>query len=161
MNQSYGRLVSRAAIAATAMASLLLLIKIFAWWYTGSVSILAALVDSLVDIGASLTNLLVVRYSLQPADDNHSFGHGKAESLAALAQSMFISGSALFLFLTGIQHLISPTPMTDLRQHCRDDLPLLRRRFTRDAPETGCLLSGETTPQNGSVNLWLSRQLNA
>ncbi len=43
-------------------------------------SILAALVDSLVDIGASLTNLLVVRYSLQPADDNHSFGHGKAES---------------------------------------------------------------------------------
>ena len=89
MNQSYGRLVSRAAIAATAMASLLLLIKIFAWWYTGSVSILAALVDSLVDIGASLTNLLVVRYSLQPADDNHSFGHGKAESLAALAQSMF------------------------------------------------------------------------
>ncbi len=104
MNQSYGRLVSRAAIAATAMASALLLIKIFAWWYTGSVSILAALVDSLVDIAASLTNLLVVRYSLQPADEEHTFGHGKAESLAALAQSMFISGSALFLFLTGIQH---------------------------------------------------------
>lgn len=81
------------------MASALLLIKIFAWWYTGSVSILAALVDSLVDIAASLTNLLVVRYSLQPADEEHTFGHGKAESLAALAQSMFISGSALFLFL--------------------------------------------------------------
>ena len=58
MNQSYGRLVSRAAIAATVMASLLLVIKIFAWWLTGSVSILAALVDSLVDIAASLTNLL-------------------------------------------------------------------------------------------------------
>ena len=43
MNQSYGRLVSRAAIAATVMASCLLIIKIFAWWYTGSVSILAAL----------------------------------------------------------------------------------------------------------------------
>ena len=111
MNQSYGRLVSRAAIAATAMASVLLLIKIFAWWYTGSLSILAALVDSLVDIAASLTNLLVVRYSLQPADEEHTFGHGKAESLAALAQSMFISGSALFLFLTGIQHLIRPEPM--------------------------------------------------
>ncbi|HBY8357485.1 CDF family cation-efflux transporter FieF [Klebsiella pneumoniae] len=108
MNQSYGRLVSRAAIAATAMASALLLIKIFAWWYTGSVSILAALVDSLVDIAASLTNLLVVRYSLQPADEEHTFGHGKAESLA---QSMFISGSALFLFLTGIQHLVRPEPL--------------------------------------------------
>ena len=111
MNESYGRLVSRAAIAATIMASSLLVIKIFAWWYTGSVSILAALVDSLVDIAASLTNLLVVRYSLQPADDEHTFGHGKAESLAALAQSMFISGSALFLFLTGIQHRANPEPM--------------------------------------------------
>ncbi|EPF12644.1 MULTISPECIES: CDF family cation-efflux transporter FieF [Cedecea] len=113
MNQQYGQLVSRAAIAATAMALLLLIIKIFAWWYTGSVSILAALVDSLVDIAASLTNLLVVRYSLQPADEEHTFGHGKAESLAALAQSMFISGSALFLFLTGIQHLADPSPMKD------------------------------------------------
>jgi ferrous-iron efflux pump FieF len=111
MNQQYGKLVSRAAIAATVMASLLLLIKISAWWYTGSVSILAALVDSLVDIAASLTNLLVVRYSLQPADEEHTFGHGKAESLAALAQSMFISGSALFLFLTGIQHLAEPSQM--------------------------------------------------
>ena len=111
MNQSYGRLVSRAAVAATVLASMLLLIKIVAWWHTGSVSILAALVDSLVDIAASLTNLLVVRYSLQPADDEHTFGHGKAESLAALAQSMFISGSALFLFLTGIQHLARPEPL--------------------------------------------------
>lgn len=111
MKASYGRLVTRAAMAATIMASLLLVIKIFAWWHTGSVSILAALVDSLVDIAASLTNLLVVRYSLQPADEEHTFGHGKAESLAALAQSMFISGSALFLFLTGIQHLAQPEPL--------------------------------------------------
>ncbi|WP_128175501.1 CDF family cation-efflux transporter FieF [[Pantoea] beijingensis] len=108
MNSQYARLVNTAAIAATILASLLLIVKIFAWWYTGSVSLLAALVDSLVDIAASLTNLLVVRYSLQPADDEHAFGHGKAESLAALAQSMFISGSALFLFLTGFQHLAQP-----------------------------------------------------
>lgn len=108
MHPSYARLVNRAALAATFLALLLLLIKIFAWWYTGSVSLLAALVDSLVDMAASLTNLLVVRYSLQPADADHTFGHGKAESLAALAQSMFISGSALFLFLTGLQHLAKP-----------------------------------------------------
>ena len=111
MDQRYARLVKSAALAATCLASLLLVIKIFAWWYTGSVSVLAALVDSLVDIAASLTNLLVVRYSLQPADAEHTFGHGKAESLAALAQSMFISGSALFLFLTGFQHLATPEPM--------------------------------------------------
>ncbi|VEA70829.1 Ferrous-iron efflux pump FieF [Serratia rubidaea] len=108
MEQQYARLVKSAALAATVMASILLLIKIVAWYITGSVSLLAALVDSLVDIAASLTNLLVVRYALQPADEEHTFGHGKAESLAALAQSMFVSGSALFLFLTGFQHLYAP-----------------------------------------------------
>jgi len=113
MNQEYGRLVHRAAITATIVASTLLIIKIFAWWMTGAVSILAALVDSVVDIAAAFTNLLVVRYSLQPADQEHTFGHGKAESLAVLAQSMFIAGSALFLFLTGFQHLVDPTPMQE------------------------------------------------
>ncbi|MFP1723870.1 CDF family cation-efflux transporter FieF [Lonsdalea quercina] len=113
MDSRYGRLVTTAAILATATALLLFALKVFAWWYTGSVSLLASLVDSLVDIAASLINLLVVRYSLQPADSEHTFGHGKAESLAALAQSMFISGSALFLLLTGFQHLISPQALKD------------------------------------------------
>ncbi|MDX7998871.1 CDF family cation-efflux transporter FieF [Xenorhabdus sp. Reich] len=111
MSINYGKWVSTAALAATVLASLLLIIKIFSWWITGSVSLLAALVDSLVDLAASLTNFFAVRYSLQPADEEHAFGHGKAESLAALAQSMFISGSAIFLFLTGFQHLFSPRPL--------------------------------------------------
>ncbi|ATA25755.1 divalent metal cation transporter FieF [Brenneria goodwinii] len=108
MNAQYTRLVTMAAVSATIVALLLFIMKLFAWWYTGSVSLLASLVDSLVDIAASLVNLLVVRYSLQPADTKHAFGHGKAESLAALAQSMFISGSALFLILTGLQHMMTP-----------------------------------------------------
>ncbi|MFE8100359.1 CDF family cation-efflux transporter FieF [Brenneria goodwinii] len=108
MNAQYTRLVTMAAVSATIVALVLFIMKLFAWWYTGSVSLLASLVDSLVDIAASLVNLLVVRYSLQPADTKHAFGHGKAESLAALAQSMFISGSALFLILTGLQHMMTP-----------------------------------------------------
>lgn len=108
MNPHYARLVTLAAVSATAVALVLFVMKVFAWWHTGSVSLLASLVDSLVDIAASLVNLLVVRYSLQPADTEHAFGHGKAESLAALAQSMFISGSALFLILTGLQHSLEP-----------------------------------------------------
>ncbi|MDR0807194.1 MAG: CDF family cation-efflux transporter FieF [Enterobacteriaceae bacterium] len=111
MSDQYGRLVKAAATCAAAMATVLLLIKIIAWWLTGSVSLLAGLVDSMVDIAASVTNLLVVRYALQPADDQHTFGHGKAESLAALAQSMFISGSAIFLFLTGFLHVVNPQPL--------------------------------------------------
>jgi divalent metal cation (Fe/Co/Zn/Cd) transporter len=49
--------------------------------------------------GASLVNLLAVRWSLQPADADHRFGHGKAQPLAALGQAAFIAGSAVFLGL--------------------------------------------------------------
>lgn len=108
----YAKWVNRAAWLAMCVASLLLLIKLFAWWQTSSVSLLASLVDSLLDIGASLTNLIVVRYALQPADKEHAFGHGKAESLAALAQAMFISGSAIFLLLNGVERYFKPQDLS-------------------------------------------------
>ncbi|MCG3729620.1 CDF family cation-efflux transporter FieF [Vibrio cincinnatiensis] len=108
MKQEYARLVTLAAWTATIVASFLLLVKIAAWWVTGSVSLLASVVDSLLDIAASVVNLIVVRYALQPADREHAFGHGKAESLAALAQAMFISGSACFLILNGVERFFRP-----------------------------------------------------
>ncbi len=108
MKQEYARLVSMAAWTATVVATLLLLVKLAAWWLTGSVSLLASLIDSMLDIAASLVNLVVLRYALQPADHEHSFGHGKAESLAALAQAMFISGSAMFLILNGVDRFFRP-----------------------------------------------------
>lgn len=108
MKQEYARLVTLAAWTATLVATLLLVVKLGAWWNTGSVSLLASLIDSMLDIAASLVNLVVVRYSLQPADREHTFGHGKAESLAALAQAMFISGSAVFLILNGFERFFRP-----------------------------------------------------
>ncbi|HGY9596667.1 TPA: CDF family cation-efflux transporter FieF [Vibrio campbellii] len=108
MKQQYARLVTTAAWTATIVATLLLIVKVITWWVTGSVSILASLIDSMLDIAASVVNLIVVRYSLQPADREHTFGHGKAESLAALAQAMFISGSAVFLILNGIERFFRP-----------------------------------------------------
>ncbi|CCN38414.1 Cation-efflux pump fieF [Vibrio nigripulchritudo SO65] len=108
MKSEYSKYVSMAAWLATLVASLLLIVKVAAWWVTGSVSLLASLIDSLLDIAASVVNLIVIRYSLQPADKEHSFGHGKAESLAALAQAMFISGSACFLILNGVDRFFRP-----------------------------------------------------
>ncbi|MBY6199026.1 CDF family cation-efflux transporter FieF [Vibrio hangzhouensis] len=105
---NYAKLVTTAAWAATTVATILLIAKVITWWVTGSVSLLASLIDSLLDIAASFVNLLVVRYSLQPADKEHTFGHGKAESLAALAQAMFISGSACFLILNGVDRFFRP-----------------------------------------------------
>ena len=72
---------------------------------TGSVSLLASLVDSVMDSFASLINLFAIRYSLQPADEEHRFGHGKAEPLAGLAQAAFIAGSAVFLIFHAIDRL--------------------------------------------------------
>ncbi|AMF97731.1 CDF family cation-efflux transporter FieF [Vibrio harveyi] len=108
MKQQYARLVTMAAWTATIVATLLLIVKVITWWVTGSVSLLASLIDSMLDIAASVVNLIVVRYSLQPADREHTFGHGKAESLAALAQAMFISGSAVFLILNGVERFFRP-----------------------------------------------------
>ncbi|QLB40599.1 cation diffusion facilitator family transporter [Mannheimia pernigra] len=108
MKENYDKLVKLAANFAIIVAISLIIIKAFAWWKTGSISILAAMTDSVVDLFASLTNILVLRFALQPADDNHTFGHGKAESLAALAQSAFISGSAVFLLLQGFHKLTNP-----------------------------------------------------
>ncbi|WGE82103.1 cation diffusion facilitator family transporter [Actinobacillus equuli subsp. haemolyticus] len=108
MEQQYIKLVKRAANFAILVACLLIAIKAFAWWKTGSISILAAVTDSVVDLLASITNILVLRFALLPADENHTFGHGKAESLAAIAQSAFIGGSAVFLVLQGVHKLMHP-----------------------------------------------------
>lgn len=106
-SQEYGNLVSFAGKAAVFAASLLIIVKLIAWIMTGSSSILAALTDSLVDITASIINLFAIRVALQPADIEHRFGHGKAESLAGLAQAAFISASSIFLMITGVSSIIN------------------------------------------------------
>lgn len=111
---TYSRLVTMAGLASTATAGILILAKLSAWLLTDSSSMLASLTDSLMDISASVINLLAIRYSLVPADDDHSFGHGKAESLASLAQAAFITGSALVLVMNGFSRLVSPQPMEHL-----------------------------------------------
>ncbi|ATG72585.1 divalent metal cation transporter FieF [Zobellella denitrificans] len=109
---SYSRLVTTAAVAASAVAGTLILAKLLAWFYTGSASMLASLTDSLLDISASLINLMAIRYALVPPDQDHKFGHGKAESLAGLAQSAFISGSAIFLIINGVSRLLNAQEVT-------------------------------------------------
>lgn len=98
-----------------ATALMLIGVKFIGWLMTGSVSILASLVDSLMDGGASLVNLIAVRISLRGADADHRFGHGKAESLAGLGQATFIAGSALFLLIESVDRLFHPRSLGNLR----------------------------------------------
>lgn len=103
-----GTLMRAATYASVAVAALLICIKLGAWIVSDSVSLLSSLVDSLLDVGASLVNLFAVRHALQPADAEHRFGHGKAESLAGLAQAAFIAGSGVFLILEAGERLFTP-----------------------------------------------------
>jgi len=102
------RLRRMATYASVAVATLLIAVKFAAWLETGSVALLSSLVDSLLDIAASLVNLVAVRHAMSPADREHRFGHGKAEPLAVLGQSAFITGSAMLLLAEAVRRLISP-----------------------------------------------------
>ncbi len=101
------RLMRRATYASVSIAAALIIIKFYAWLATDSVSILASLIDSTLDILASIVTLLAVRHALVPADAEHRFGHGKLEALAGLAQSAFVVGSGGFLFLEAISRLLN------------------------------------------------------
>ncbi len=101
-----------ATYASVSVAVTLIAVKFFAWVMTGSVAVLATLVDSLLDALASFVTLLAVRHSLSPADRDHRFGHGKAEALAALAQAAFISGSSVLLLFEAGQRLLQPQALS-------------------------------------------------
>ena len=100
-----------ATYASVAVAGTLIVVKLVAWRSTDSVSLLSTLIDSLLDAAASMINLLAVRHALTPADREHRFGHGKAEPLAALGQTAFIAGSAIFLVIEAGRRLFAPRPV--------------------------------------------------
>lgn len=107
-NGDYSYWVKIAAFAATATALLLVVLKLYAWMATDASSMLASATDSMLDLFASLMNVVIIHYALAPADEKHKFGHGKAESLAGLVQAAFVTGSALLLVFHGFDRIINP-----------------------------------------------------
>ena len=105
VSEANKRLLKQATYASVATASVLILAKLIVWFMTGSMSLLATLLDSTMDVLASLITLFAVRIAITPADDDHHFGHGKAEQLAVLAQSAFIGGSAVVLLLNTLDRI--------------------------------------------------------
>jgi ferrous-iron efflux pump FieF len=87
-------LTRSAAFASIAMALLLAGLKGWAVWRTGSTAMLGSLADSALDLVASLATLAGVWIAAHPADEDHRFGHGKAEALAAMFQVILIVLSA-------------------------------------------------------------------
>ncbi|MGH9944373.1 MAG: cation diffusion facilitator family transporter [Pyrinomonadaceae bacterium] len=89
-------------------AGFLITLKMATVWLTGSISVWASLLDSAMDIFASTINYFAVRAAARPPDEDHTYGHGKAESLAGLFQALVITGSALFLIREAVQRFIAP-----------------------------------------------------
>ena len=105
------RAMRLASYASVTVALTLIVAKTAAWLTTGSVAVLASLVDSLLDAIASVVTLVAIQHSLQPSDHEHRFGHGKVEALAALAQSAFIVGSAVLLLFEAGARALDPRPI--------------------------------------------------
>lgn len=107
----HSRLLRLATRASLALAVSLIIAKSVAWWISGSVSLLAGLTDSLLDGAASFLNLLAVHYALRPADDDHRYGHGKAEALSAMAQALFIAVSGVLIAFQAVERMQNPQPL--------------------------------------------------
>lgn len=94
------------------VAVVLITLKAFALGASGSVSILASLADSVLDLVASLGVFFAVRWAALPADEDHRYGHGKGEALAALVQAGLIFATALFIGWEAVQRIFDPRPIT-------------------------------------------------
>jgi ferrous-iron efflux pump FieF len=87
---------------------LLVVLKLWAWFATGSVAMLGSLADSVLDLLASSMTLIAVRFALEPPDREHRFGHGKLEAIAGLVQSLIILGSANYVGFEAVRRLLAP-----------------------------------------------------
>ena len=92
-------------------ALILAVTKGIAWQQSGSVAILASVADSMLDFLASCIAFIGVRMAAQPPDDNHRYGHEKAEAVSSLIQLILITGSAVFVLIEALRHLANPRPI--------------------------------------------------
>jgi ferrous-iron efflux pump FieF len=98
---------SRAAALSFTTNALLMLAKLAVGLVFGSIAVLGDGVDSAEDVVASGIALFTVRLALHPADDEHPYGHGKAESLAAMSQAALIAGGGAFIAIAAVRRLIT------------------------------------------------------
>lgn len=134
---------SRAPLLAVCLAAFLVALKAVGAWHTRSIALGSAAVDSLLDLCMSGVSYLVVLRANQPPDAEHSYGHGKFESLAALGQGLLLLAAAAGIGVTGVQRLASgEVPGQTAIGIAVLGLSLLAswwisRRLERDAARTG------------------------
>jgi ferrous-iron efflux pump FieF len=102
------RLTRGVTTLSVAMASSLVLVKLVGWRSSGSVAMMASLADSGLDVVAALATFAAVRYAARPADEDHRYGHGKAEAFSSLLQASLVFTSAALIGWQSVARLIAP-----------------------------------------------------
>ena len=87
----------------------LILLKAVVAWLTGSISILAQASDSLLDLFAGITTFFAVRISAKPADDEHPYGHGKAEDIGGMVQGILICIASGLIIYSSVRRIVEGT----------------------------------------------------
>lgn len=93
---------------------LLFLIKIYAWYKTGSVAILTDALESTINVIAGFIGLYSLYLSSLPRDENHPYGHGKAEFISASIEGALISIAGVIIIYEAIGNLRNPKELEQL-----------------------------------------------
>ena len=101
------RLLGASVVAALATIAL----KTLAWYVTGSVGLLSDALESLVNLASAIFALVMVTIAQRPADDDHPYGHTKAEYFSSGFEGVLIFGAALAIGWTAIDRLMAPQPL--------------------------------------------------
>lgn len=96
------------------MALSLVGLKLVAWVLTGSMALLAAAVDGILDVCTSAVTFFGVRFAERPEDHNHRYGHGKGETLSAFLQALLLAGAGFALAVQAFRRLLHPEALTAL-----------------------------------------------
>jgi cation diffusion facilitator family transporter len=98
---------SKAAATSIASNTFLILLKVVAGLLTGSISLIAEAIHSTIDLAAAIIAFISVRISDRPADEQHPFGHGKAENISGVAEAVLIFVAAGIIIYEAVQRLIT------------------------------------------------------
>ena len=109
-----GREVGAYLKLSVAVALATIVLKAAAWWVTGSVSLLSDALEALVNLAGAMFALLMVTIAAQPADDEHPYGHHKAEYFSAGFEGVLILVAALAIIWAALQRLWAPQPLQSL-----------------------------------------------
>ena len=126
------------AVGSLVLGGLVLGLKTLAWWITGSVALMSDALESIVNLATALAALVAIQVAARPADDNHPYGHHKAEYFSAVLEGVLIIVAALFIAHEAWDGLREPRPL--------------------DAPIEGLLINGAATLLNAGWAMVLVRQ---